>query len=148
MHLTVLFIALVLFKFWLYYLYLLNCSRMNITTSFSFASVPSFASLSPETLAKFVDLLDEVHYEPGEYVIRQGARGDTFYIISNGQVQVTQNEKRKNDGAPATSLGRDAKENFVRLMGRGEWFGEKALKKYVVFLSEAHGYISFKVYNY
>ncbi|VDD76191.1 unnamed protein product [Mesocestoides corti] len=90
-------------------------------------SVPSFASLGPETLAKFVDLLEEVHYQPGEYVIRQGARGDTFYIIASGQVQVTQNERQSADQPMA--LGREKKETFVRLMGRGEWFGEKALKK-------------------
>uniref|UniRef100_A0A0X3NV60 cGMP-dependent protein kinase, isozyme 2 forms cD5/T2 n=2 Tax=Schistocephalus solidus TaxID=70667 RepID=A0A0X3NV60_SCHSO len=89
-------------------------------------SVPIFESLPPERLAKFVDLLEEVHYEPGEYVIRQGARGDTFYIIANGTVQVTQNETAGEEGS-SRSAG-VVKEKFVRLMGRGEWFGEKALK--------------------
>lgn len=28
----------------------------------------------------------QTHYEEGEYIIRQGARGDTFFIISKGQV--------------------------------------------------------------
>ncbi|BHF78741.1 cGMP-dependent protein kinase 1 [Sparganum proliferum] len=90
-------------------------------------SVPIFASLPPERLAKFVDLLEETHYEPGEYVIRQGARGDTFYIIANGTVQVTQNEVSQEEASASTSAG-EAKEKFIRLMGRGEWFGEKALK--------------------
>nr|VZI34035.1 unnamed protein product [Spirometra erinaceieuropaei] len=89
-------------------------------------SVPIFASLPPERLAKFVDLLEEMHYEPGEYVIRQGARGDTFYIIANGTVQVTQNETSE-EASASTSAG-ETKEKFIRLMGRGEWFGEKALK--------------------
>lgn len=28
----------------------------------------------------------QTHYESGEYIIRQGARGDTFFIISKGKV--------------------------------------------------------------
>ncbi|CDS41599.1 cGMP dependent protein kinase 1 [Echinococcus multilocularis] len=91
-------------------------------------SVPTFAQLASETLAKFVDLLEEVHYEPGEYVIRQGARGDTFYIIASGQVQVTQNARSSTDTPLTSTSPKEEKETFVRLMGRGEWFGEKALK--------------------
>lgn len=29
----------------------------------------------------------QTHYENGEYIIRQGARGDTFFIISKGKVR-------------------------------------------------------------
>lgn len=28
----------------------------------------------------------QAHYNNGEYIIRQGARGDTFYIIAKGKV--------------------------------------------------------------
>ncbi|VDK36290.1 unnamed protein product [Taenia asiatica] len=93
-------------------------------------SVPTFAQLASETLAKFVDLLEEVHYEPGEYVIRQGAKGDTFYIIASGQVQVTQNTPPSTEASftSTSPKGEGEKEAFIRLMGRGEWFGEKALK--------------------
>uniref|UniRef100_A0A3Q0R6L8 cGMP-dependent protein kinase n=1 Tax=Amphilophus citrinellus TaxID=61819 RepID=A0A3Q0R6L8_AMPCI len=31
--------------------------------------------------------LPQMHYSDGDYIIRQGATGDTFYIISNGQVR-------------------------------------------------------------
>lgn len=34
---------------------------------------------------QFLSLL-QTHYENGEYIIRQGARGDTFFIISKGKV--------------------------------------------------------------
>lgn len=30
--------------------------------------------------------LFQTFYRPGDYIIRQGARGDTFFIISKGQV--------------------------------------------------------------
>uniref|UniRef100_A0A8C4ZDD6 cGMP-dependent protein kinase n=1 Tax=Gadus morhua TaxID=8049 RepID=A0A8C4ZDD6_GADMO len=49
-------------------------------------SVPTFQGLAEETLSKLADVMDETHYEDGEYIIRQGARGDTFFIISKGKV--------------------------------------------------------------
>uniref|UniRef100_A0A8C0ZI97 cGMP-dependent protein kinase n=10 Tax=Passeriformes TaxID=9126 RepID=A0A8C0ZI97_CYACU len=51
-------------------------------------SVPTFQSLPEEILSKLADVLEETHYESGEYIIRQGARGDTFFIISKGKVNV------------------------------------------------------------
>ncbi|VDM18627.1 unnamed protein product [Hydatigera taeniaeformis] len=97
-------------------------------------SVPTFAQLTSKTLAKFADILEEVHYEPGEYVIRQGAKGDTFYIIASGQVEVTQSARlsREPPFTLTSPKGEDKKEEeketFIRLMSRGEWFGEKALE--------------------
>jgi len=79
-------------------------------------SVPSFTSLPEETLAKIADVLQEVHYENGEYVIRQGARGETFYIISKGKVKVT----KRSSGA--------TEDTFIRTLQRGDFFGEKALE--------------------
>ena len=44
----------------------------------------------------FKDVLEEVTYKAGEYIVRQGAGGDTFFIIAKGSVQVTiNNEKEK-----------------------------------------------------
>ena len=49
-------------------------------------SVPSFMNLPEETLIKIADVLEEYSYKEGEYIIRQGAVGDTFFIISRGRV--------------------------------------------------------------
>uniref|UniRef100_A0AAR2L6S1 cGMP-dependent protein kinase n=1 Tax=Pygocentrus nattereri TaxID=42514 RepID=A0AAR2L6S1_PYGNA len=49
-------------------------------------SVPTFHGLPEEILSKLADVLEETHYEDGDYIIRQGARGDTFFIISKGKV--------------------------------------------------------------
>lgn len=57
-------------------------------------------------------------------MIRQGARGDNFYIVCSGQVNVT---IHPSDEQGQTDFTKEAK--FVRTMGRGEWFGEKALKR-------------------
>ena len=58
----------------------------------------------------------QAHYSNGEYIIRQGARGDTFYIISKGKVKVT---KKNSKGA---------EDQIIRFLQKGEFFGEKALQ--------------------
>uniref|UniRef100_A0A3P8U0Q4 cGMP-dependent protein kinase n=1 Tax=Amphiprion percula TaxID=161767 RepID=A0A3P8U0Q4_AMPPE len=50
-------------------------------------SVPSFQSLAEDVLSKLADALEENRYSDGDYIIRQGATGDTFFIISDGQVR-------------------------------------------------------------
>jgi cGMP-dependent protein kinase 1 len=68
-------------------------------------------------LIKISDVLEECHYQRGDYIIRQGARGDTFFIISKGQVRVT---IRQTDDA--------LEEKFIRTLVKGDFFGEKALQ--------------------
>uniref|UniRef100_A0A087XNI1 cGMP-dependent protein kinase n=2 Tax=Poecilia TaxID=8080 RepID=A0A087XNI1_POEFO len=79
-------------------------------------SVPTFQGLPEETLSKLADVMEETHYDDGEYIIRQGARGDTFFIISKGKVNVT-----KGDSANQEAI-------HLRELGRGDWFGERALQ--------------------
>uniref|UniRef100_A0A665T232 Cyclic nucleotide-binding domain-containing protein n=1 Tax=Echeneis naucrates TaxID=173247 RepID=A0A665T232_ECHNA len=74
-------------------------------------SVPSFQSLPEDVLSKLADVLEETHYTDGDYIIRQGATGDTFFIISEGQV--------RND---------DNSDKQVKTLTKGDWFGEQALK--------------------
>lgn len=81
-------------------------------------SVPLLKNLSKEILSKMADVLEVDFYPAGEYIIRQGATGDTFFIISNGQVRVTQ-KVITGDGATT--------EEEIRCLGRGEYFGEQAL---------------------
>ena len=47
----------------------------------------------------------------GNYIVREGTSGDTFYIISDGDVRVT----KKSAG----------KEEEIRTLGRGDYFGEQ-----------------------
>lgn len=79
-------------------------------------SVPIFKDLPEDTLIKISDVLEECYYRKGDYIIRQGARGDTFFIISKGQVKVTIR--------PEDSF----EETFIRTLGKGDFFGEKALQ--------------------
>ena len=54
-------------------------------------------------------------YQDGEYIIHQGGLGDTFFIINVGSVRVTQRAEG------------ETQETTLRTLGRGDYFGEKAL---------------------
>ncbi|KAK5900278.1 hypothetical protein CgunFtcFv8_025248 [Champsocephalus gunnari] len=78
-------------------------------------SVPSLRSLPEDILSKLADVLEETHYSDSDYIIRQGATGDTFFIISEGQVKMTQ------QSSPGD-------EQVMKTLSKGDWFGEQALK--------------------
>ncbi|XP_041643906.1 cGMP-dependent protein kinase 1 [Cheilinus undulatus] len=79
------------------------------------SSVPFLHSLPEDVIMKLCDLTEQTHFSDGDYIIRQGSTGDTFYIISKGQVKVT--EKKP---------GHDEQIVLSQLCD-GQWFGEKAL---------------------
>ncbi|XP_015785761.1 cGMP-dependent protein kinase 1 isoform X1 [Tetranychus urticae] len=85
-------------------------------------TVPSFSKLPDEHITKIVDVLEEAVYKQGDYIIRQGAKGVTFYIIRKGTVRVT----IKDPDEPG-DLNSPPGEKFIRTLGRGDSFGERAL---------------------
>ncbi|OWA51390.1 cGMP-dependent protein kinase, isozyme 1 [Hypsibius exemplaris] len=78
-------------------------------------SVPDLKNLDEEKLAKVADALEVEYYSAGNYVIHEGETGDTFFVLYEGQVKVTQ--KMPGKGEP----------QMVRLLEKGCYFGEKAL---------------------
>lgn len=78
-------------------------------------SVPVLRDIPNDALAKIADVLEEAFYEEGEYIIRQGARGDTFFILRKGNVDITQRASVHSEP------------QFVRSLSKGAYFGEKAL---------------------
>ncbi|XP_062873901.1 cGMP-dependent protein kinase 2 [Trichomycterus rosablanca] len=77
-------------------------------------SVSLLANLPEDKLTKIVDCLEE-YYDKGDYVIREGEEGNTFYIIANGKIKVTQSTK-----------GREEPQ-LINTLEKGDYFGEKAL---------------------
>nr|XP_034840640.1 cGMP-dependent protein kinase, isozyme 1-like isoform X2 [Maniola hyperantus] len=78
------------------------------------SSVPLLQGIHPIELTKIADFLKREFFLEGTAVVRQGDRGDKFYIIRGGEVVVT---KREEDGS----------ERRVGSLGRGDYFGEQAL---------------------
>jgi len=77
-------------------------------------AVPTLKDLPEAKLKKIADCLDEEKFEDGQCIIKQGATGDSFYIISEGQVKVTKTK------------GSEEKE--VAQLTKGNFFGELALQ--------------------
>ena len=68
-----------------------------------------FAALGPAQLEGIAAKLEEVRYAAGDEVICQGDRGERFFIVDKGEVEVIE------DG------------HLARTQGPGESFGEIAL---------------------
>ncbi|XP_075139902.1 cGMP-dependent protein kinase 2 isoform X2 [Leptodactylus fuscus] len=78
-------------------------------------SVFLLKELPEDKLMKIADCLELECYEKGDYIIRQGEEGSTFFIIAKGKVKVTQST----EGFDEPQL--------IKILGKGEYFGEKAL---------------------
>ena len=58
--------------------------------------------------------IGRAHYEPGEFIFRQGEPGDHFYMITEGEVEVVRERA-------------DGRQTVLARLGKGEYFGETAL---------------------
>ncbi|MGH3131853.1 MAG: MFS transporter, partial [Gaiellaceae bacterium] len=72
-------------------------------------AIPIFSPLPAATLEPLAARLAAASFEPGAEIVRQGDRGDRFYVVDEGELEVVV------DGRPATPLG------------PGGYFGEIAL---------------------
>ncbi|XP_051897493.1 cGMP-dependent protein kinase 2 [Pristis pectinata] len=79
------------------------------------SSVSLLKDLPEEKLSKIVDCLEVDYYDKGDYIIREGEQGSTFFIIAKGKVRVTQSREG----------GEEPQE--IKKLRAGEYFGEKAL---------------------
>ncbi|XP_063079008.1 cGMP-dependent protein kinase 1 [Engraulis encrasicolus] len=75
-------------------------------------------ALNDLQISKIIDSMEEVKFDKSEVIVREGAEGNTFYIILEGEVLVTKwiNNQQKT----------------IRKMGQGEHFGELALIREVL----------------
>ena len=56
------------------------------------ACVPLLSGLPAVVLTRLGDVLETEVFTEGEYIVREGTVGDTFYILASGAVRVTQGE--------------------------------------------------------
>lgn len=71
--------------------------------------VPLFANLSGRHLKKLASLCEVVRYPTNRTVVRQGARGDSFFVIVDGSAAVKKGTRT------------------IGTLGPGDFFGEMAL---------------------
>jgi cGMP-dependent protein kinase len=77
--------------------------------------VTIFENLSEDRISKIADVMDQDYYAGGHYILREGEKGDTFFVINNGQVRVTQ------------LIDGDSEPKEIRILKQGDFFGERAL---------------------
>ena len=73
--------------------------------------VPLLSNFPHTILSKISDVLELEVYKAGDYIVREGTSGDTFYILSEGEVKIT----KKTAG----------KEEEIRSLTKGDYFGEQ-----------------------
>ncbi|NWS41980.1 KGP2 kinase, partial [Probosciger aterrimus] len=78
-------------------------------------SVSLLKNLPEDKLTKIIDCLEVEYYDKGDYVIREGEEGNTFFIIAKGKVIVTQ------------STADHSQPQLIKNLHKGDYFGEKAL---------------------
>ncbi|KAF1518582.1 UNVERIFIED_CONTAM: cGMP-dependent protein kinase 2, partial [Eudyptes pachyrhynchus] len=78
-------------------------------------SVSLLKNLPEDKLTKIMDCLEVEYYHEGDYVIREGEEGNTFFIIAKGKVIVTQ------------STADHSQPQVIKNLHKGDYFGEKAL---------------------
>jgi CRP/FNR family transcriptional regulator len=76
--------------------------------------VPIFASLSREERIEIVEIASSRSYEKGEMVYRAGDDGGTLFVLHTGRVKLFR-------------LNANGKEQVLRLVEQGEFFGELSL---------------------
>ncbi|KAI8800558.1 cyclic nucleotide-binding-like protein [Cladochytrium replicatum] len=92
-----------------------NTSRKRRMYEEFLEEVPLLVSLEPYERHKIADALESVTFSDGDTVIRQGDRGDNFFIIESGEARVTQmDENGVEHESPIT-------------LKKGQYFGELAL---------------------
>lgn len=110
------------FKFEVCCLLLNTTSTNKNQDSFLFCFVVGVLTEVVRFIQFIVRFLLQTFYNNGDYIVRQGARGDTFFIISRGQVRVTIKQPDTTD------------EKYIRTLSKGDFFGEKALQGYFSFV--------------
>lgn len=88
-------------------------------------ALPLLSSLEPGEIVKVADALEPIEFEAGDTIVEQGAHGDSFYILVEGQAVVTKTENMGAFGEDANGNAEEPKE--VMRLKAGDYFGEIAL---------------------
>ncbi len=97
------------------YLFKLPAWSRRIQVGFDWAWLLLFPRDLSHIKTNVTDRVTHAHYEPGDYIIRQGEPASSFYVIEKGEVEVVRSSPEKPDG------------EVIATLGTGNFFGEQAL---------------------
>ena len=73
-----------------------------------------FSEMDEQEVAEIRAIMDEIKFKPGQTIVREGETGNLFYIITQGEVQVTIRDM-------------DDKDVVLQDLGPGGFFGELSM---------------------
>ncbi|MFS0863104.1 Crp/Fnr family transcriptional regulator [Fredinandcohnia sp. 179-A 10B2 NHS] len=76
--------------------------------------VPIFQGLQQDEIQDLQKVTQIKEYQKGEWIFREGESSDTLYLISEGLIKITK-------------VAEDGKEQIVRLLFPGDFFGQSAM---------------------
>jgi NADH dehydrogenase len=97
------------------YLFKLPAWSRRIQVGFDWAWLLLFPRDLSHIKTNVTDRVTHAHYEPGDYIIRQGEPAASFYVIEKGEVEVVRSSPEKPAG------------EVIATLGTGNFFGEQAL---------------------
>ena len=97
------------------YLFKLPAWSRRIQVGFDWAWLLLFPRDLSHIKTNVTDRVTHSHYEPGDYIIRQGELPASFYVIEQGEVEVLRSSPDKPEG------------EVIATLGAGNFFGEQAL---------------------
>jgi NADH:ubiquinone reductase (H+-translocating) len=97
------------------YLFKLPAWSRRIQVGFDWAWLLLFPRDLSHIKTDVTDRVAHAHYEPGDYIVRQGESPTSFYVIERGEVEIVRSSPEKPDG------------EVIATLGAGNFFGEQAL---------------------
>lgn len=97
------------------YLFKLPAWSRRIQVGFDWAWLLLFPRDLSHIKTDVTDRIAHAHYEPGDYILRQGEPPTSFYVIEKGEVEVVRASAEKPEG------------EVIATLGAGNFFGEQAL---------------------
>jgi CRP/FNR family transcriptional regulator, cyclic AMP receptor protein len=76
--------------------------------------IPLFSNMDDQEISGILSIMDEITYEPGQVILREGEQSDEFYVLTSGTAQI---------------IIRDASggERIIDDIGVGGFFGELSM---------------------
>jgi len=92
------------------------------------AKIELLDTMDPYERTKIADVIETKKFNKGEYIIREGEKGNTFFFIELGHCVATK-KKGGNSSTKEPHLTFLDKEEIVYKYNQGDYFGELALLK-------------------
>lgn len=86
----------------------------NTDSDFGRPQIPLFSDLPKNAFIELLVQMDMREVQPGDYVVREGDSGDSFFVLATGQVRVTRKDEEGN-------------EIDLAILTDGAFFGEMAV---------------------